>query len=308
MTGFRAPLTYLLAIAATLTPAIASAVERPYMVTIRPGSFNAGSLPAETDAAHASREYAEREQPQLAMRIAYRFDIGRTEVTRGQFAAFVKATGWKPDGGCASLVDGPTNTWATDPARTWDHPGFAQTDRHPVVCVDLADAQAYASWLSKETGDLYRLPSGAEWEYAARAGTTGALPWKRPADTCRSANISDASRAKAHNKGAVDPEKFATCDDRWVFTAPVGSFRPNRFGLYDMIGNVWEWTSDCLNPNQIGAPTDGSARTSGDCASHIDRGASWTNSPRFVRMAARHGDLVGARNTVLGFRLVRERR
>jgi len=295
----------LLALTSAASAQIAPA-DRPVMVRIAPGHGEIGSLPAETTAAHATPDYAGREQPLLAIHIDHAYEIGRTEVTRGQFAAFVKATGWKPDGGCSSLVDGPTNKWASDPDRDWAHPGFAQTDRHPVVCVDLADAQAYAAWLSRETGAHYRLPSGAEWEYAARAGVKGPVWWHRPADICRSANVADVSRAKAHNNGVVDPEKFAACDDGFVYTAPVASFRPNRLGLYDMIGNVWEWTLDCLNPSQAGAPVDGSARTSGDCASHIDRGASWTNSPRFVRLAARHADLVGARNTVLGFRLVRE--
>jgi formylglycine-generating enzyme required for sulfatase activity len=216
--------------------------------------------------------------------------IGRTEVTRGEYARFAAATGRTPDGPCAALVDGPANRWAVDAARTWRSPGFAQTDRHPVVCVNLADAQAYADWLGRRTGRRLRLPTGDEWELAARAGTTGPRWWGE-GEPCRFANVSDASRARAHNAGRPDPARFFACDDRFVETAPVGSFRPNPLGLHDMLGNVWEWTLDAAD----------------EPGSHVDRGASWTNSPRYVDAGVKHADRVGARTTVLGFRLVEER-
>jgi formylglycine-generating enzyme required for sulfatase activity len=158
-----------------------------------------------------------------------------------------------------------------------------------VVCVNLADATAYAAWLSRKTGRHFRLPTGDEWEYAARAGTVGRLPWQ--GDICHYANVGDVSRARAHNRGVVDPATFMRCDDGHVTTAPVASYRPNAWGLYDMIGNVWEWTTDCDGDN---------------CASHLDRGASWGNSPKYVRVAAKHPDLVGARTSVLGIRIVEE--
>ena len=288
--------------------ALASAFDRPDMVPIYPGTFWSGSLPAETSRAGADAHYAAREQPRIRVHIAYGFAIGRTEVTVGQYAAFVRATNRHVEPGCTTIADGHANTWALNPTLDWAHPGFAQSDRHPVVCVDLADAEAYTDWLSSVTGDHYRLPSSEEWEYAARGGRKGAGWWHRPSDICRWGNVSDLARARAQNGGDADPVRFVPCDDGQVFTAPVASYRANPFGLYDMIGNVWEWTADCLDPSQTGAPTDGSARTSGDCASHVDRGASWTNSPRFVRLASRHADLVGARNTVLGFRVVRDER
>jgi formylglycine-generating enzyme required for sulfatase activity len=282
----------------------------PEMVRIAPGRFVAGSDPAETDAVHYPALNAAREQPARTVTVARAYAIGRTEVTRGQFARFVAATGWKPDGPCGFLADGPSNRWEADTAHDWRNPGFAQTDAHPVVCVNLADARDYARWLSAETGRHFRLPSNTEWEYAARAGTTAAQWWgKRPAaETCRYASVAGSERARAHNGGVLDPEKFFPCDDGYVETAPVASFKPNPWGLYDMIGNVWEWTEDCLNADQKGAPGDTSARITGDCASHIDRGSSWTNSPKYVRSAAQHPDLVGARNTVLGFRLVEDLR
>ncbi|WP_404482872.1 formylglycine-generating enzyme family protein [Novosphingobium sp. BL-52-GroH] len=282
----------------------------PAMVRVAAGQFVAGSEAAETDAVHYPALNAAREQPARLVTVAHAYAIGRTEVTRGQFARFVAATGWKPDGPCGFLADGPSNRWDADMAHDWRNPGFAQGDDHPVVCVNLADARAYASWLSAQTGRHFRLPSNTEWEYAARAGTTTAQWWgDRPAsEACRYASVAGSERARAHNGGTLDPQKFFPCDDGYVETAPVASFEPNPWGLYDMIGNVWEWTEDCLNADQKGAPTDTAARTTGDCASHMDRGSSWTNSPKYVRVAAQHPDLVGARNTVLGFRLVEDLR
>lgn len=278
----------------------------PVMVRILPGQFVAGSPSAETDAVHYPQESAGREQPQRRVTVARAFAIGRTEVTRGQFAAFVAATGWKGMGACSVLADASGNAWHADPNANWHNPGFAQTDRHPVVCVDLADAENYARWLSTRTGRRFRLPSNTEWEYAARAGTTTSVWWAPSASPCRYANVSDAARARVHNRGIADPTKFFRCNDGHVGTAPVGSFRRNPWGLYDVIGNVWEWTADCVNSTQMDAPGDTRPRRDGDCASHINRGSSWVNSPKYVRAAAQHPDLVGARTSVLGFRLVED--
>ncbi|MFM6829417.1 MAG: formylglycine-generating enzyme family protein [Novosphingobium sp.] len=288
------------------------AVPAPQMVTIMPGRFVAGSTPDETRSAHYPDIYAAREQPARSVIVQRPFALGRTEVTRGEFARFVRATGWRPDGPCGFLADGPTNLWDADTAHDWRNPGFAQTDQHPVVCVNLSDARGYAAWLSQHTGRRFRLPSGTEWEYAARAGTTASRWWDdaeaggEMQDPCRNANVSGAERARAHNGGSVDPAKFFACEDGFVETAPVASFQPNPWGLHDMLGNVWEWTEDCLNADQAAASSDTAARTMGDCASHIDRGSSWTNSPKYVRAASQHPDLVGARNTVLGFRLAED--
>lgn len=279
----------------------------PSMIRLSAGRFIAGSDPAETEAAHYPFENARREQPAREVTVARPFAIGRTEVTRGQFARFVTATGWKPDGPCSFLPAGLGGKWTADSAHDWQHPGFVQTDDHPVVCVDLTDAKAYAAWLSATTGRKFRLPSNSEWEYAARARVRGAAPWQaKRLNPCSFGNLSDRSREAAHNAGKFDPALYFACDDGFVETAPAGSFKPNAWGLYDMLGNVWEWTLDCLNPDQAGAPLDSAARSTGDCRSHIDRGSSWVNSPKYVRFAAQHPDLVEARTAVLGFRLVEE--
>jgi formylglycine-generating enzyme required for sulfatase activity len=280
----------------------------PAMVRIEPGHFIAGSTPEETDAVHYPALNAAREHPAREVTIAHAYAIGRTEITRGQFARFVRATHWQPDGPCSFLPDQFGAKWTSDAAHDWLHPGFVQDDNHPVVCVNLADARAYAAWLGTMTGRHFRLPSNVEWEYAARAGTTTAHWWDNRADRsnpCAFANLSDISRARKNNHGIVDPSGYFACNDGYATTAPVASFLPNPWGLYDMLGNVWEWTEDCLNADQIGAPTDTRARV-GDCASHMDRGSSWGNSPKYVRAAAQHPDLVGARTSVLGFRLVED--
>ena len=264
----------------------------PEMVRIRPGVFSAGSTPHETRTAGYPDELARHEQPLRRVRIRAGFAIMRTEVTRGAFARFAAATGWKPDGPCSHLVDGPGNRWSAEWSTNWRNPGFVQDDRHPVVCVSLADAKAYAKWLSTETGRRFRLPTCDEWEYAARAGARGPRWWSGGAE-CGHANLSDRRRAQAHNGGSIDAARFFACDDGHVFTAPVGSYRPNRWGLHDMLGNVWEWTTDCVDSA---------------CVSAFDRGASWTNSPRYVRAATKHPERADARTTVLGFRLVEDLR
>ena len=288
----------------------AAGLDVPAMVRIAPGHFVAGSSPAETAAVHYPALNAAREQPAREVTIARAYAIGRTEVTRGEFARFVHATHWRPDGPCSFLPDAFGAKWIADRKHDWRHPGYAQSDDHPVVCVDIADAEGYAAWLSRITGRHFRLPSNVEWEYAARAGTTTPHWWDdragaaNAANACAFANLSDRSRARKNNRGVVDPTAYFACDDGFAATAPVASFLPNPWGLYDMLGNVWEWTADCLNADQRDAP-DARPR-GGDCSSHIDRGASWGNSPKYVRAAAQHPDLAGARTSVLGFRLVED--
>ena len=278
----------------------------PEMVVLAPGSYVAGSLPGEIAREHVDEALAAREQPPLAVTIAKAFAIARTTVTRGAYARFALETG-RAAPPCSVLRDGPSNTWGIDPKTSWRKPGFPQTDAHPVVCVAYQDTLDYAAWLSQKTGKHYRLPSNTEWEYAARAGVTTARLWgDGVAQACLYGNVSDAARADAHNRGERDPSKFFPCLDTYVQTAPVAHFKPNAFGLYDMEGNVWQWTADCLNATQLGAPADGRPNTAGDCSSHIDRGGSWTNSPKYLRLAAHHPDVNDARNTVLGFRLVRD--
>ena len=163
--------------------------------------------------------------------------------------------------------------------------------RRPVMNVSWEDARAYVQWLSRETGQRYRLLTEAEWEYVARAGTTTSRYWgQSEAGQCRYANGEDG---------------FGPCPDGYENTAPVGSFQPNAFGLYDVLGNVLEWTEDCWNGDYSGAPTNGSAWQAGDCSLRVLRGGSWGNYPRSLRSAFRFRNPVGDRNLSFGFRVAR---
>ena len=238
------------------------------------------------------------EGPDHAVTIAQPLAFGRFEVTRGQFAAFVKESGRDTNTGCNVWTG---KEWKNDPAKSWRDPGFPQTDSDPVVCVDWQDAKAYTLWLARKTAKPYRLASEAEWEYAARAGTTTPYFWgASAADSCRFANLADQTAKKSFSGWTA-----AECSDGQTFTAPVGRFQPNAFGLYDMAGNVWEWTEDCWNAGYSGPPSDGAAWTSGDCSLRVLRGGSWSNYQRLARSAHRYGGMAVNRGAYNGFRVVR---
>jgi formylglycine-generating enzyme required for sulfatase activity len=278
----------------------------PELVIVAAGSVVAGGNVAEQLREHVNAELAARELPAHTVTIAKALAVGRLEVTLVQYARFTAATRRAVPLGC-QVLNLHTNTWGSDAARSWRDPGFAQTDQHPVVCVNLDDAEAYLAWLSSRTGHHYRLPSEGEWEYVARAGTTTTRFWgDSRTDACANANVADLTLADQLGITVPDAEVHFLCRDGFAQTAPTGSFKANRFGLYDTNGNVWEWTADCHHESFAGAPTNGSARTDGDCSGHMDRGGSWVNSPKYLRTAARHKDVATVRNSVLGFRVVRE--
>jgi formylglycine-generating enzyme required for sulfatase activity len=223
-----------------------------------------------------------------------------------EFGQFVAETQYKTDAergkGCYVLnAKGDGSVQRSD--ANWNNPGFTQTPDHPVVCVSHNDAQQYARWLSLRTSSEYRLPTEAEWEYAARGGTTTTRFWGDGADSaCLYANGLDKS-FKARYPDS--PWTQAACDDGAVFTAPAGSYRRNPFGLSDMLGNAWEWVEDCWHGSYEKAPAGGSAwlqTSGGDCARRVLRGGGWLNRPRYLRSANRvrspadgAGDLVGIR-------------
>jgi formylglycine-generating enzyme required for sulfatase activity len=271
----------------------------PELVVVPAGSFMMGASPGEEEAENVPSNLRGRSSPQVEVRIGSAFAVGRMEVTRGEFAAFVRETGHATGSSCWAW-DG--SKWAERAGANWRSPGFSQDDRHPAVCVSWDDAQAYVRWLSSKTGKSYRLLSEAEWEYAARAGSQTRRPWGDSAEAgCGHANIADAS-ARRQVSGITGG---AQCDDGHGYTSAAGSYRANGFGLHDMIGNVWEWTADCWNENLSGLPTDGSARTSGDCARRVLRGGSWLNYPRDARSAKRSRDPTADRDVDLGFRVAR---
>jgi formylglycine-generating enzyme required for sulfatase activity len=289
----------------------------PEMVAIPAGAFVMGASVAEEDREHISRTamammgpVAGRALPQHRVAVSA-FAESRYPITRGEFAAFAKATGYDAGDTCrvwrAIPDDGTMNwrlshvTWENKKGASWRDPGFPQTDRDPVVCVSWDDAKAYVAWLGKMTGRAYRLPSEAEWEYATRAGSTGARYWGRDMKrACEYENVADL--AYAHVTG-IEASQVAPCSDGYAQTSPVGRFKPNAFGVYDTLGNVAQWNEDCAHHDYKGAPTDGSAWMTGDCTAHAMRGPSYRMFPPNVRSGARDWVRSDFRVNMYGFRV-----
>ena len=232
----------------------------PAMVVVPAGSFMMGSPPSEED------RRRENEGPVHRVTIAEPFAVGVHEVTFAEWDACASG------GGCGSYRPGDE--------------GWGRGNR-PVVNVSWMDAQAYVDWLSRKTGAEYRLLSEAEWEYAARAGTTTRFHW---------GDDIGRNRANCHNY---------SCGDSWDITTPVGSFAANEWGLHDMHGNVFEWVEDCYNGSYAGAPSDGRAWESGDCDGRVLRGGTWSSIPRHLRSAFRSWLGTGLRGNIFGFRVAR---
>ncbi len=243
----------------------------PEMVLVPAGAFTMGVTEEESLREANDKDFNKDARPLTPMKIASPFWIGRYPVTVGQWKMF-----------------------AEDPKYTggdeWKKPPFQQTDNHPVVNVSAKDAEDYAAWLSAKTGktgpDAYRLPSEAEWEYAARAGTTTARYW---------------------GDGFADAADYAWSGKPWpTGTAPViPSRKPNKFGLYDMLGNVWQWTADNYHPDYTKRPQDASVWPGGDSGRCVLRGGSWSSNPRSVRAGVRINGGRGIRGNDAGFRLSR---
>jgi formylglycine-generating enzyme required for sulfatase activity len=241
--------------------------ECPEMVVVPAGSFMMGSSPAEIDALvkEFRSENFRSEGPQHRVTIAKPFTVGRFEVTFAEWDACVA------DGGCKHRPND----------KGWGR------GRRPVIDVSWHDAKEYAAWLSRKTGRIYRLLSEAEWEYAARAGTTTRYAF---GDTI---GKSEAQYSEEYLGSAGK-------------TVEVGSFPANKFGLHDMHGNVAEWVEDVWHPNYEGAPTDGSVWQGGDVSRRVLRGGSWYDEPPIIlRSAIRYGNHPVVRYYGIGFRLAR---
>jgi sulfatase modifying factor 1 len=279
--------------------------ECPEIVVVPAGRFTMGAQPGEEETEEIYPEdVADPEDPvrsatRVEVLIPAPLAIGRFEVTRGEFALFVAETGHDTGSKCAEFEKQIGGQHAE---RTWRDPGFAQDERHPVACVSWDDAQAYVGWLAGKTGKGYRLLSEAEWEYAARAGTTTRRPWGDDAQAgCAHANIADAAARRVFGAHLRATE----CDDGHAYAAPVGTYRANAFGLHDMLGNAWEWTADCWNASHADAPADGSARTDGKCIGRVVRGGSWLFYPGVTRSAYRTMWIHDNRDIDFGFRVAR---
>lgn len=230
----------------------------PELVEIRAGSFQRGSPPGEAG-------HLDTEGPLTRVTIKRSFAMGRYPVTFGEWDRCVR------EGACKHKPND----------RGWGR------GTGPVFYVNWNDTRDYFEWLKARTGKTYRLPSEAEWEYAARAGTSTPYPW-----------------------GESVSNKMANCrgcsEDSVDRTTPVGSFPPNRFNLFDMHGNVWQWVADCWNASYAGAPADGSPWLSGECEKAAVRGGAWGLAPQDVRSARREGDNKDLRSGRRGFRIARD--
>lgn len=228
--------------------------ECPEMVVLPPGIFTMGSARGD-----------EKERPAHPVRVLNPFALAKFEITFDEWEACAR------DKACPGGLD--------------DH-GWGR-GRRPVINVDFNAAKKYAAWLAKKTGHAYRLPSEAEWEYAARAGATTDYPW---------GDAMEPGRANCRD-----------CETEWGAkgSAPVGSFPPNAFGLHDLNGNVWEWTEDCWNADHASAPRDTRARLSGECAFRVVRGGAWYYFRKLARNSYRVKWVVEDKSYTVGFRVAR---
>ncbi len=269
----------------------------PEMIVIPAGSFVMGT-PASGPATGA----AAAEDDVMVIRLERDFAMGLREVTRGEYARFIADSGYEPQSGCR-IWDPALSRFSEDARQGWQDLATpaAPADDLPVSCVSFADAVAFADWLSSKTGSRYRLPSEAEWEYAARAGGRALRPWGDDAENgCDFANTYDLVAAARYRLGW--PE--ARCRDGFADLAPAGRFGANAFGLHDMIGNVREWVQDCATGSYVGRPRDGRAwEWLGGCGERVQRGGSWVTPPAESRSAYRAATPAGERASDAGFRL-----
>ncbi len=240
------------------------------MIEIQKGSFLMGS----DDVGRVE------ELPVHKVTIEYNFSVGKYEVTRGQYAEFVKNSNYPPVAGCETW-DLPS--FNMDLTKSWTDPDFEQDADHPVVCVNWHDTQAYVGWLSEFTGKKYRLLSEAEWEYVARSGSTAEYSFGDNIDSTK-ANYGDEIRG----------------------TTAVGSYAANKFGLHDIHGNVSEWVADCWIDNYKSAQTTVVPRIVESCKRRVFRGGTWHNEGQYLRSAYRYGYIVGFKLSGLGFRVARQ--
>ncbi|PID62320.1 MAG: hypothetical protein CSB44_04300 [Gammaproteobacteria bacterium] len=253
------------------------------------------------------------EKPVEELRVSD-FMMGATEITVGQFREFVEATDYVTDAernadgheGCyiwyeKGGINRSSARWGWVADRNWRNPGYSQSNKHPVTCVSWNDALAYADWLGSVTGRQWRLPTEAEWEYAARAGSNSRFPSSDTArELCLVANVAD----KSESPGGSRWSNRVNCHDKYWFSAPVGSYMSNAFGLYDMQGNVWEWVEDIWQENRAGNPDNDSTEHSSESEQRVLRGGAWDGDAEHMRISNRSRSPASSRAAITGFRLV----
>lgn len=268
------------------------------MVIVPSGSYMMGATESEFVGQNQYEYMHINETPRHRVDVMS-FAIARYAITRKQFSVFASETGFVGKG-CLTFNG---NRWIDDEKADWSNPGFHQTDRDPAVCISWTDAQLFLKWINTKKdphriGD-YRLPTEEEWEYAARAGTVGPMYWGSDrSQQCEFENGRDMAAE------ALDPSApHVDCNDGFVETAPVGSFKPNPWGLYDMLGNTSQWLSDCPNIGYSAPPIVTFDAAAPECPTRAMRGGSWATIPIGVRSANRQADKPKNRASDGGFRL-----
>ena len=281
------------------------------MVRISPGVFWMGAELEESASFGLPEVFGRREQPRHKVDISQSFAISKYEISLGQFERFVDESGYEPAEGCWVFIG---SEWIYDTARSWRNAQLSQTLDHPVTCVSWHDAAAYADWLSVETGEGYRLPSEAEWEYAARAGTDTPF-WfgASPKAICDFVNLGDLDTQDAFGWDKttskyefMDNWKGVACRDGFSTTAPVRSGPANAFGLHHVLGNSMEWVADCWHDDYSTGPNTQKPRlASGDCGSRVMRGQGWVAIVAGTRSAFRRKMKSTDRRFTFGIRVAR---
>jgi formylglycine-generating enzyme required for sulfatase activity len=284
------------------TDALKNGARGPQMVVVPHGGFRMGAGAGDARA-------SDNEKPQRAIRFDRGFAMSVTEVTVGDYRRFVAATGRRTRAdrrGYSMAYDERSGNFARDSGVDWrsDYAGAQAGDDLPVLHVSAKDAEAYAKWLSDQSGQRYRLPSEAEFEYALRAGGTTTYPW----------GDGDPPRATGNFTGERDRSPtgrrwnnaFPGYGDGYWGPAPVGRFAANAWGVRDLEGNVSEWVADCWHDGYRRAPKDAAAWLNPGCRTRVVRGGSWASAPAQVRSSWRAPAAVDSTNARIGFRVVRE--
>ncbi|MCA1714954.1 MAG: formylglycine-generating enzyme family protein, partial [Gammaproteobacteria bacterium] len=284
------------------TDALAGGGRSPELVVVPHGGFRMGAGETEADP-------EDSERPAHYVRFDRGFAMSRNEITVEDFRRFVNATGYTSRAtrrGHSLVYDERSGNFVRRSRVDWqsDYVGARAVDTLPVLHVSARDAEAYAQWLSQQSGQRYRLPSEAEFEYALRAGGSGRFPWGDGAPPARSGNFTGARDRSPGGRSWSNA--FARYGDGYWGPAPVGRFAANAYGLHDLAGNVSEWVADCWHDGYRRAPGDGAAWVNPGCRTRVMRGGAWASAPAQTRSAWRAAVEVDITNARIGFRVVRE--
>jgi formylglycine-generating enzyme required for sulfatase activity len=276
---------------AKIAPESPPCAECPAMTIIPAGHFTMKRKSASDGRPDDDPEGAPKTKPAREVTFDKPFAIGTYPVTRQEFASFVSKTHRTVEKGCYVQKNA---VWVIDETKSWTNPGFPQTPRDPVVCVSWNDAEDYVQWLNETSQGFvvratvggYRLPTWEEIEYATAGGTTTAFYW---------GNHAERDRANYGTQRCLPCRGEKVGADRWRFTSPVGSFPPNAFGLYDMAGNVWQWTQSCRADPGLTPPRR--------CRSQALHGGSWLTNPEYLRTGEYSYAVMGFRSNHIGIRV-----